>query len=373
MAFNIIDKEWYKTFAGLKSLACDPVKMIAPFLQRETVKELLGDNPKEVKVITRFNLDDFLRKASDIDALEYLLSVGARVKGIKHLHSKVYIFDSTKAIITSANLTHSALYRNTECGVESDDIDFVRTANAYFDTLWAQAGSALDRRALSEWKHQINKSVTAGQRSKSSLGDYGTDLGFDKDGKEQIQYFVKFSGEGNNRAIWTKKVFDEVDESDCHRYATYPKDRRPRIVKDGDRIYFGRMVENPTDIVIFGRAFGLRYNDQKDDAKAQDIKVRPWKSGWPHYIRVYRTEFIDGTLKDGISLYELMKELESDIFATSQSRALNGEPYDDLRDAYRNRPAVRLTEEAATIIDSRLDRIYAKLGRISQTNLARIK
>ena len=373
MAFNIIDKEWYKVFDGLKSSACEQVKIVTPFLSRETVKDLLGDNPKEIRVITRFNLDDFLRKASDIDALEYLLSVGAQVKGIKHLHSKVYIFNSTKAIITSANLTHSALYRNTECGVESDDIEFVQTANVYFDTLWAQAGPTLHRRTLSKWKSQINNSVTAGQRSRSSLGDHGTDLGFDEDGKEQIQYFIKFSGEGNNRTKWTKRVFDEVKEADSHRYLTYPKDKRPRIVENGDRIYFGRMVEDPIDIVIFGRAFGLEYNPQIDDASAQDIKLRPWKSKWPHYIRVYRTEFIDGTLADGISLNGLMKELGSDAFVTSQSRALNGKPYGDLRDAYRNRPAVRLTEKAATIIDSRLDRIYAKLGRIIQTDLAKIK
>jgi len=373
MAFNIIDKEWHKVFDGLKSLACEPVRIMTPFLQRETVRELLGDNPKEIKVITRFNLDDFFRKASDIDSLEYLLSVGAQVKGIKHLHSKVYIFNSTKAIITSANLTHAALYRNTECGIESDDTEFVKTANTYFDALWARAGATLDRKTLSKWKNQINRSVTAGQRSRSSLGDYGVDLGFDKDGKEQIQYFIKFSGEGNNRAKWTKRVFDEVNESDSHRYLTYPKNKRPRIVKEGDRIYFGRMVENPTDIVIFGRAFGLKHNPQTDNASAQDISRRKWKIKWPHYIRVCKTEFIDGTLADGVSLYGLMKELESDTFVTSQYRALNGKPYDDLRNAYRDRPAVRLTEKAATIIDSRLDGIFTRLGRISRIDLARIE
>ena len=47
--------------------------LISPFLRKETMERLLGDNPREVKVITRFNLDEFLRGVSDLAALEYLL------------------------------------------------------------------------------------------------------------------------------------------------------------------------------------------------------------------------------------------------------------------------------------------------------------
>jgi phosphatidylserine/phosphatidylglycerophosphate/cardiolipin synthase-like enzyme len=136
MAFRIIDERWHETFDSMTKQARKKALIITPFLQQATVKSLLGNNPGEIKAITRFNLDDFLHRVSDIDALDYLLKVGAEIKGIKHLHSKVYIFNSTIAIVTSANLTQAALFRNTECGVESDDRAFVKSTLDYFQSLW---------------------------------------------------------------------------------------------------------------------------------------------------------------------------------------------------------------------------------------------
>jgi phosphatidylserine/phosphatidylglycerophosphate/cardiolipin synthase-like enzyme len=70
-----------------------------------------------LQAITWFNLADFAKGVSDIDALRMLLDAGASVRGIRNLHAKVYLFGVSRAIITSANLTAAALDRNHERAV----------------------------------------------------------------------------------------------------------------------------------------------------------------------------------------------------------------------------------------------------------------
>ena len=134
MTFRIVDKNWHEIFEELSSIAQERALIISPFLGEKALKNLLGNRPKEVKVITRFNLNELLLRVSEIRALEYLLNIGAEVKGVRNLHSKVYILGTSKAIVTSANLTRAALYRNTECGVESEDSEFVKAADGYFNS-----------------------------------------------------------------------------------------------------------------------------------------------------------------------------------------------------------------------------------------------
>ena len=74
-----------------------------------------------VRVITRFNLADCASGVSDVSALRILLDAGAKIRGVKNLHAKLYIFGATRAIVTSANLTNAALVSNHELGMVCDD------------------------------------------------------------------------------------------------------------------------------------------------------------------------------------------------------------------------------------------------------------
>lgn len=343
----------------------------------------MGDRPEEVKVITRFNLNELLLRVSDVKALEYLLEVGAQVKGVRNLHSKVYILGASEAIVTSANLTHAGLHRNTECGVESEDGEFVKADEAYFDSLWDKAGSTLSISMLTEWKGLISKARRSGAGSnKGFLGDFGADLGFDKDdiidhsnppvGIKPRQWFVKLFGTSRDRESHETSVFDEVLGSDSHRVLSYPKNKRPRSVKEGDLIFIGRMVKDPNDIMVYGRARGLKHDPNIDNATAEDIKLKKWKSDWSRYIRVYQAEFVKGTLGDGISLYKLMNELGPDTSVTTQFNAKKGKGDINPKHAYRSQASVRLTERAARLLNNRLDEEFSKLGRLSEEELNKV-
>ena len=64
--------------------------LISPFVTRNIVDHLLNNGSANIKLITRFNLNDFRSKVSSLSALKILVEKGAEIKGIKNLHSKVY-------------------------------------------------------------------------------------------------------------------------------------------------------------------------------------------------------------------------------------------------------------------------------------------
>jgi len=72
-------------------------------------------------LITRTDLRDFATGASSLEALCMLAKNGVEISSLGGLHAKMYIFDDTCALVTSANATNSGLRRNLECGLATRD------------------------------------------------------------------------------------------------------------------------------------------------------------------------------------------------------------------------------------------------------------
>ena len=87
----------------------------------------------------------------------------------------------------------------------------------------------------------------------------------------------------------------------------------------------------------------MSYKEGRDDATASDISFRSWRQKWPHYIRVHHAEFVAGTLANGVRLSELMDELGANAFESTQRHAAEGAGSTDPRGAYRQQPAVKLS------------------------------
>jgi hypothetical protein len=187
--------------------------------------------------------------------------------------------------------------------------------------------------------------------------------------------WVKFFGNARNRVSPNVRVLDVLERTGAHRGGSYPAGRRPRGVRDGDRMFQGRLVTlagGVGDILVFGRAVALAYVEGRDDADEADLAQRPWKRRWPHLIRVRDGEFIAGTLADGVSLGELMDALGAEAFASTQQNALAGRGNVDPRQAYRQQPAVRLSHEGREWLDARLDEAFDRSGRLGDEELARL-
>ncbi len=91
-------------------------------------------------IITTFKLANAYNGSLDILGIEHILQRQGTVKNYPRLHSKMYVFDDDKAIITSGNLTNGGLISNFEYGIFIDDknlvseivIDFNRLSNSEF-------------------------------------------------------------------------------------------------------------------------------------------------------------------------------------------------------------------------------------------------
>lgn len=382
MSFRLIDTGWSKVLVDAMQHDHAAVRLVCPFIKQGAVERLLASvRPGSLQVITRFDLNDFARGVSDLSALRLLLEHRATIRGIRNLHAKLYLFGGTRAIVTSANLTLAALDRNHEFGIVAEDAGIVSSCQQYFDDLWAKACTNLTAKKLATWEATVTAYLVGGAcpTNTTTLPDVGANTGLTADPAdipELIGYakhaFVKFFGTSTNRADHSTDVFEEVQRAGSHRACTYPKGKRPRNVQDGDVMFIGRMVMDPNNIMIYGRAIGKRYEEGRDDATAEDIALRSWKVDWPHYVRIHNAEFVAGTLANGISLNDLMDALKSDAFMSTQRNTLKGAGNTDPRRAIMRKAAVQLTLEASVWLNERLQEAFRLHGKLAPAQMGQL-
>ena len=380
--FRLVDSGWSKVFDDAILLGHTELRIVCPFIKRQAAERLLKKGrPQDIQVITRFNLRDFHDGVSDTAALRLLLEKGAQVRGVCSLHAKLYIFGVTRVIVTSANLTDAALNRNQEFGFMAENTKIIGGCVDYFEDLWKRAGQNLTFEQLVRWENKLSEYLAHGTkpRRKNDLGDEGTGIGNTPppidlpawvDGAPQA--FVKFFGISSDRAVHSMRVFEEVKRSGCHWACTYPRGRRPRQVQDGAVMYMGRLVKEPNDILIYGRAIALRHVEGRDDATFDDLNLRAWKKDWPHYVRVHHPEFLAGILGNGVSLNVLMYELQANAFASTQHNATLGIGNTDPRKAYMQQPAVQLSFQGIDWLNAKSEEVFEKYGRLLPDELAQL-
>ena len=355
MDFRLVTEGWGKLLEDALQADRSNTRIVCPFIKKRPLIRLFGEKLGAIRVITRFNLRDFSEGVSDLAAMEALLEMGARVRGIRNLHTKLYLFGKSRAIVTSANLTQAALTKNHELGFVTGDIAMVGHCGDYFDDLWAGAGEDLTKSLLEAWQSKVTTHLAegSGRDTATALGDEGAVFDFSTPPLvppgwvgEAEQGFVKFFGKASdNRADRGMAVLEEIERSGCHWACTYPRGRRPRGVVDGASMFMGRLVKSPNDILVFGRAVGMHYVEGRDDATPADLKRREWKDRWPHYVRVHNAEFVGGVLANGVSLGKMMDALKADAFTSTQRNASRGEGNINPRRAYMRQPAVELTPQ----------------------------
>lgn len=382
MSVELIDRDWRSAISA--GLDRDPssFRIICPFVKRQVLTSLITQHePRGLRLITRLNMADFAAGVSDLHALRAVLDAGGNVRGVRDLHAKVFLFGSTRAAVTSANLTARGLTSNHEFGCISEETTFVQACSAYFDSLWDAAKIDVTREQLDGWELLLDEHLDSGARpaAAAALPDFGAtvsgtatalpDLAPPGWPAESGQAFVKFFGEGSNRANYAATTLGEVQRSGCHWACTYPADKRPRAVRDGDTVFVARLVRAPDDTIIFGRVIGREHRDGHDDATPQEIALRPFKQKWPHYIRVHHGQFIAGTLSNGVRLAELMDTLGADAFASTSANAAAGHGNTNPRRALRQQAHVRLTPAAATWVTARLEDAFRLHGTVPEESL----
>ena len=185
---------------------------------------------------------------------------------------------------------------------------------------------------------------------------------------EASQAFVKLTGSSRNRVPPSHATYDQVKGDGLHWAVSNKK--RLRSVEDGDMIFVGRFTRAPLDIQIFGRAIGMKYQPGRDDATETDIEKRHWKAEYPRYIRVHCAEFVAGSMANGVSLYQMMDELNEQSFGSTQRNAIGGNR--NPKRAYSQQGAVRLSEEGFKWLNERLQAAFETHGKIPPHELKKL-
>ena len=150
---QFIRRPWRDDLAGIARAANTSILVATPFIKYEEAAWFCGLLRPGVEVITLANIDAEAVSASvlDIAALHRLAkaSPSARLIALSNLHAKVFVADDKAAIVTSGNLTRSALDSNIEYGVLLRDECLVREVRR--DMLaYARLGSQLDVNTIME-------------------------------------------------------------------------------------------------------------------------------------------------------------------------------------------------------------------------------
>ncbi len=116
---KIIRTPWKDFFIDLVSKSRNSIKIASPFVKSNMCDLLINTKSKNTKIelITSFKLINLYSGSIDLEGLENIVDSRGVVKNFPPLHAKIYLFDNTKAIITSSNLTDGGLLNNFEYGI----------------------------------------------------------------------------------------------------------------------------------------------------------------------------------------------------------------------------------------------------------------
>ena len=106
-----------------RAAMCKSRMLIASPYVNDAVVNLTGLTSSGVAriIVTKTDLRDFRVGVSNLDSLRTLAQNGTKVRSLHNLHAKVYVFDETTALVTSANATFGGMRRNRECGLATED------------------------------------------------------------------------------------------------------------------------------------------------------------------------------------------------------------------------------------------------------------
>lgn len=134
---EFIKNPWNELFLDLVKNSKNSIKITSPYVKDNVVTNLLETKKDDVSLslITSFKLMNYYTGASDLSALESILTQKGVVSNFQRLHSKIYIFDEATAIISSGNLTNGGLFNNYEYGVLINDNSVKKIVNDYNELL----------------------------------------------------------------------------------------------------------------------------------------------------------------------------------------------------------------------------------------------
>jgi hypothetical protein len=153
---DILTSPWDSALSELAASATISLLILSPYITRRPVERLLEiirrqrrDGTLRLRLVTDLSPPALSTEAIDVGALLLASQAlpAASVTHLPRLHAKVYIADTTSAIVTSGNLTEGGLASNYEFGLRVSDPCLVSRLRADAEG-YAQLGADVTREAL---------------------------------------------------------------------------------------------------------------------------------------------------------------------------------------------------------------------------------
>ena len=387
------------------------IKIISPFLSMSMAEKLCKVvTEKNIKCtfITRIYIQDMLEKANSLDAIELMMKSGIKVYAEKFLHTKLYLFDETEAIVGSANFTCGGFKSNVELSLLlSEETEVITELHSYFDSMIQLLESAdnglvtdeLLKKAKDNYYSIYNSKMHEGSGKVSSLMMYGAALTRksqtnktdelkkeldscknekDKDivnslfkgleQSEQIHYsyniWLKFDGEGNDR-LNADEPFPMTDvpmNGGTAYLSNYPF--KVWSIEEDDHVYFAALttIKGGKNLpVIVGRGTLAAFTDKNhvDDAMLQ---LYDWMDRYPWYCIIKECEVLNTTVGNGLPMNMVWEALGSDTYIASFGRK---EDIPAVGRKHYQKAHIRLSGNAKDYIDKQFDILAEKYGTIT--------
>jgi len=124
---EILKTPWKDDLMKLVSQSKKSIKITSPYVKENICNELLSNKnvDAQLELITTFKLMNIHTGSLDLNGIENIINKNGVVKNYPKLHSKIYLFDDEKVIITSSNLTNGGLMNNYEYGIYTTNAEIV--------------------------------------------------------------------------------------------------------------------------------------------------------------------------------------------------------------------------------------------------------
>src|ERR1017187_1909239 len=142
MSTKLVFGAWIDELQAFAAETRNRLLIATPWIKYSAAQLLLQSLPSSrninVRLIARFEVDDFLSGSSDLQLFypTFPSRIDFRVRAMRNLHAKIFISDDRSIILGSANLTEGGLYRNQEAMIQSHDTVVVAEACNLFEQWW---------------------------------------------------------------------------------------------------------------------------------------------------------------------------------------------------------------------------------------------
>lgn len=175
---RLLQSPWADHFKTLVAEAEASLLLCSPFIGAEPCSVICSRAARwgatfRLTILTDLSRDNMLSGATDVAAVLRVAEAfpAADIRFLPSLHAKVYVADSARAIVTSANMTANGLTRNFEYGVllhEGTLVSQVQRDIGDYATL-ASAVSVQELRSFSEIVHELRVMLKEAERKWRSV------------------------------------------------------------------------------------------------------------------------------------------------------------------------------------------------------------